>query len=64
MLAKDSEGALVVLAPDDITFANEVEEKDRVKHLGTFDIAIKIKGAKHVVRRTITVKAPEKASYP
>jgi hypothetical protein len=53
-----------VLTPEDVIFASEVEEKDRVKHLGIFDIDIKIKGAKDAVRRTIRVNALEETSNP
>jgi hypothetical protein len=59
VLARDGEGALVVLTPEDITVTSQEEEKDRVKHLGIFDIDIKIKGAENAVRRTIRVNAVE-----
>jgi hypothetical protein len=59
ILAEDSEGRCVVLTPDDIVFISKGEEVDRVKHLGTFEIDIKVKGATSAVRRTITIKAQE-----
>ncbi len=59
ILAEDGKGSRVVLTPEDIVFVSQGEEKDRVKHLGTFEIDIKIKGETAAVRRTITVKAQE-----
>jgi hypothetical protein len=59
ILAEDGEGSRVVLTPDDIVFVSKGEEKDRVKHLGTFEIDIKVKGATSAVRRSITVRAQE-----
>lgn len=59
ILADDTEGSRVVLTPEDITFVSKGEEKDRVKHLGTFEIEIRAKGATSAVRRTITVRAQE-----
>jgi hypothetical protein len=47
------------LTPEDIDFISEGEERDRVKHLGTFEVDIRVKGATAAVRRTITVKAQE-----
>lgn len=47
------------MAPEDITFVGKGEEKYRVKHLGTFEIEIKVKGATDIIRRTITVNAQE-----
>jgi hypothetical protein len=35
-----------------------MEEKNRVKQLGTFGIEIRLSGAERAVRRTITVLAP------
>jgi len=57
ILAENDEGSRIVLSPEDITFVKEVEDKDRVKHLGTFEIDIRLKGADGVVRRTISVNA-------
>lgn len=59
MLAEDGKGSRVVLTPEDINFVSQGEEKDRIKHLGAFEIDIKVKGATVAVRRTITVKAQE-----
>jgi hypothetical protein len=59
ILAEDSEGSRVVLSPEDISFLRKGEEKDRVKHMGTYEIDIKVKGATSAVRRTITIKAQE-----
>jgi hypothetical protein len=59
VLAEDAEGSRIVLGPEDITFAMETEEKDRVKHLGTFEVDIRVKGAPEAVRRKITVNAQE-----
>lgn len=59
ILAEDSEGSRLVLGPEDITFAVETEEKDRVKNLGTYEVHIRVKEGGEVVRRTVTVKAQE-----
>jgi ribosomal protein L9 len=61
ILAEDGEGSRVVLTSEDIVFVSQGEEKDRVKHLGTFEIDIKVKGATAASRRIITVKAQEQA---
>jgi ribosomal protein L9 len=59
ILARDTTGSRIVLGPEDITFAVESEESDRVKNLGTYEVHIKVKGADEAVRRTITVNAQE-----
>lgn len=59
ILTEDSEGSRIVLGPEDITFAVEVEDKDRVKHLGTFEVDIRVKGSPSAVRRTIRVNSQE-----
>lgn len=59
VLAEDAEGSRIVLGPEDITFVTETEEKDRVKHLGTFEVDVRVKGAPEAVRRRITVHAQE-----
>lgn len=55
ILAEDEEGSRVVLSHEEISFVEEADDKDRVKHLGTFEIEIKLKGAPDVVRRSIKV---------
>lgn len=57
LLAEDKDGSRVVLLPEDISFVEVLEEKDRVKHLGIFEIDITLKGAADVVRRAIKVTA-------
>lgn len=57
ILAEDRQGLRVVLSPDDISFVKETEDKDRVKHLGIFEIEIRLSGAPDSVRRTIQVHA-------
>ncbi len=59
ILAEDSEGERIVISPEDITFVDEHEENDRIKHLGVFEIDIAIKGVSETVRRTIRVNAQE-----
>jgi ribosomal protein L9 len=59
ILAQDGKGSRVVLTPEDIVFVNQEEEKDRVKHLGDFEVDIKVKGATTAVRRNIAVKGQE-----
>jgi len=57
LLAASNEGARIVLSPEDISFVEEMEDKDRVKHLGTFEIDIRLKGAAGAVRTKIKVNA-------
>lgn len=57
ILAEDTQGARVVLTPEEITFVQQMEEKDRVKQLGVFEVEIRLKGAADIVRRTIQVHA-------
>lgn len=59
ILAEHEEGARVVLSPEDITFVEGMDEGDRVKQLGSFEIDIKVKGATEAVRRTINVQAQD-----
>ncbi|KAH6719111.1 hypothetical protein BKA61DRAFT_473565 [Leptodontidium sp. MPI-SDFR-AT-0119] len=59
ILAEDEEGVRVVLSHEDISFVEETEEKDRVKHLGYFDIEIKLQGASEPVVRTIQIIAQD-----
>lgn len=47
----------MVISPEDISFVQETEEKDRVKHIGVFEIEIRLAGASDSVRRTIQVNA-------
>jgi hypothetical protein len=57
ILAEDEDGARVVLSPEEISFVEETDEKDRVKHLGVFEIEIKLSGASNAFRRTVQVHA-------
>lgn len=57
ILAEDKQGGRVLLAAEDISFVEKTEDADRVKHLGVFEIEIRLKGAPDVVRRTIQVQA-------
>jgi hypothetical protein len=59
VLAEDDEGARVVLSSEDIAFVEEQDERDRVKHLGIFEIVIRVKGATDDIRRTIKVNATD-----
>ncbi|KAL2067317.1 hypothetical protein VTL71DRAFT_1741 [Oculimacula yallundae] len=59
ILAEDEEGVRVVLSHEDISFVEETEDKDRVKHLGIFDIEIRLEGSPDVVRRTIQINAQD-----
>jgi hypothetical protein len=56
ILWEDKEGARVVLSPEDISFMEETEDKDRVKHLGSFGINIKL-GPSETVLRMVEIKA-------
>lgn len=57
ILAEDEQGARVVISPEQISFIQQTEERDRVKQLGVFKIEIKLEGASDPVRRTIQVHA-------
>ncbi|TVY59661.1 hypothetical protein LSUE1_G008093 [Lachnellula suecica] len=57
ILAEDKQGEQVVLSESDISFVEEMEEKDRVKTLGIFEFEIRLKGAPDALRRTIKVSA-------
>ena len=57
VLAETSSGASVVLSPDNISFVEQLEERNRVKHLGTYGVEIRLSGAVMAIRRTITIKA-------
>jgi hypothetical protein len=59
MLAEVYDGAPIVLSPESISFIEKTEEGNRVKHLGTFAIEIRLSGAVKGLRRTITVIAQE-----
>lgn len=59
ILAEDEEGRRVQLSPENISFVEETEEKSRVKHLGSFDIEIRLTDSTEVVRKKITVRAQE-----
>ncbi|CAD6446733.1 8eb76dfc-b9fb-478d-85e2-3ad2ef51865f [Sclerotinia trifoliorum] len=59
ILVQDSEGKRVVFGPEDIKFVEETEEKDRVKHLGIYEVDIQLKGATDVVRRSIKINAQD-----
>jgi hypothetical protein len=59
VLAENDEGARVIISPEDIIFVEDQEEKDRVKHLGVFEIVIRVKGATNDIRRTIKVNAAD-----
>lgn len=55
----ETDGASVVLSPENISFVDKLEERNRVKHLGTFDIEIRLSGTLKGIRRTITVNAQQ-----
>jgi hypothetical protein len=59
ILAEDDEGARVPLGSEDITFIEKTDDYDRVKHLGVFEIDIRVKGGSDVIRRTIKVSAQD-----
>lgn len=59
VLAETSDGASIVLSPENITFVEQVEDRNRVKHLGTYEIDIRLSGAVKAIRRTITINAQE-----
>ncbi|CZR62002.1 uncharacterized protein PAC_11899 [Phialocephala subalpina] len=57
ILAEDEQGARVVVSPEQISFVQKTDEKDRVKQLGVFEIQIRLEGASDSVRRTVQVHA-------
>jgi hypothetical protein len=57
ILAENEDGVRVVLSPENISFVEETDDKDRVKHLGIFEIEIKLNGSQNAIRRTIQVNA-------
>ena len=62
MLANDADGRRVVVGAEDISITGETGEKtgvegDRLKALGEFRIAIRVKGGE-AVPRIVSVKAP------
>lgn len=59
ILAEDEDGVRVVLSPEEISFVEETNDKDRVKHLGIFEIEIKLNGAPNAIRRTVQVHAQD-----
>jgi len=59
LLTASAEASRIVLWAEEIAFVDQGEEKDRVKHLGEFNVEIKLKGADEGLRRTVTVKALE-----
>jgi ribosomal protein L9 len=59
ILAEDEASSRVVLSAEDIQFVQETDDKDRVKHLGVFEIEIRVEGATDSVRRTIKVNAQD-----
>lgn len=60
-LANNDEAARVIVIDEDIRFVsgNDESEMDRVKHLGDYNIEVKIRGAEQVVRRVVRVLAEE-----
>lgn len=55
ILWEDINGARVVISPENISFVEQLEDKDRVKHLGIYTIDIRLSPTE-TVRRTIQVK--------
>lgn len=61
VLAENDEAARVVFSDGDIEFVGQMksEEKDRVKHLGEFEVEIPIKGAPEAIKRIVRVMPSE-----
>jgi ribosomal protein L9 len=59
VLAETDNGVPIVLSPESISIIEQTEELNRIKHLGTFEIEIRLSGAVKSIRRTITVSAQE-----
>ena len=59
ILAEDNEGRHIGFSHENISFVKETEDKDRVNHLGSFEIEIRLNDAPDFVRRKITVNAQD-----
>jgi ribosomal protein L9 len=59
VLAENDAGRQIAISAENISFVEETEEKDRMKHLGSFDIRIRLDSARESIRRTVNVKAQE-----
>lgn len=59
ILAEHDDGQRIVLGPEEISFVEETEDIDRVKHLGVYKIEIRLNGSSEAVRRSIKVNAQE-----
>lgn len=55
ILQEHAVGVQIVLSPQDVSFVEELEEKDRAKHLGIYEFDISLKGMPTPVRRSITI---------
>ncbi|KAF2097573.1 hypothetical protein NA57DRAFT_58149 [Rhizodiscina lignyota] len=68
VLAENDEAGRIVLSDDDVQFVRQTvtisEEKDRVKHLGEFEVEIHIKGAPEAVKRIVRVLPSEAGKTP
>ncbi|KAH0541412.1 hypothetical protein FGG08_004102 [Glutinoglossum americanum] len=64
LLAADEEGSRVVISPEDIIFTNSLKEDepsdaDRVKHLGDFEVEIRVKGVRVPLKKIVRVLAED-----
>ena len=59
MLAEDKDGQYVSISAENISFVALAEEDNRIKHLGTFEIEIRLDNTSEIVRRSIKVNAQE-----
>ncbi|GAB7356437.1 hypothetical protein MBLNU459_g7208t1 [Dothideomycetes sp. NU459] len=67
VLAENDEASKVVFGEDDVRFVNvvidgqKVAETDRIKHLGEFEVEVRIRGGSAPVKRTVRIIAQEGA---
>lgn len=59
LLVESTEGKHISFSSDNISIVGETQEKDRIKHLGSFEIEIKLNDSKDTIRRRINVKAQD-----
>jgi len=57
VLARNDEAARVALAEEDITFVGQTlgDDETRLKHLGDFEVEMRIRGADEAVKRIVRV---------
>lgn len=57
ILAEDEDGSRIALSAESITLRGETADNEGIKHLGTFEVNIRLDGSAEVVKRVIRVMA-------